>query len=257
MRTPHMSNNQWNQAPTNHGAVQGQPAMGYPGAMPQQKKSNTGLWVGFGCGCLLLLALLIGVIVLAVMLMGGDDSKESKDGGTTTSAAAPAPGQNSGGGDNPAPNPAPNGGGDNPAPDPDPAPNGGGDQPAPNPAPNGGDANVPQQVGDYTLSEVATDNVVGADYGAVYTSSTGQITVAGAENPIATIEEEKDMMTMGGSAQEISGWTCGPFYGGATGHESVCVKSTNGTNVIKVIGSADAQTLANFGEQFVSAGGAS
>ena len=111
-----MSNNQWNQAPTNHGAVQGQPAMGYPGAMPQQKKSNTGLWVGFGCGCLLLLALLMGVIVLAVMLMGGDDSKESKDGGTTTSAAAPAPGQNSGGGDNPAPNPAPNGGGDNPAP---------------------------------------------------------------------------------------------------------------------------------------------
>lgn len=91
MRTPHMSSNQWNQAPTNHGAVQGQPAMGYPGAMPQQKKSNTGLWVGFGCGCLLLLALLIGVIVLAVMLMGGDDSKESKDGGTTTSAAAPAP----------------------------------------------------------------------------------------------------------------------------------------------------------------------
>ena len=239
-----MSNNQWNQAPTNHGAVQGQPAMGYPGAMPQQKKSNTGLWVGFGCGCLLLLALLIGVIVLAVMLMGGDDSKESKDGGTTTSAAAPAPGQNSGGGDNPAPNPAP-------------APNGGGDQPAPNPAPNGGDANVPQQVGDYTLSEVATDNVVGADYGAVYTSSTGQITVSGAENPIATIEEEKDMMTMGGSAQEISGWTCGPFYGGASGNESVCVKSTNGTNVIKVIGSADAQTLANFGEQFVSAGGAS
>ena len=64
------------------------------------------------------------------------------------------------------------------------------------------------------------------------------------------------MMTMGGSAQEISGWTCGPFYGGASGNESVCVKSTNGTNVIKAIGSADAQTLANFGEQFVSAGGA-
>ena len=65
------------------------------------------------------------------------------------------------------------------------------------------------------------------------------------------------MLTLSGSAQEISGWTCGPFYGGASGNESVCVKSTNGTNVIKVIGDADAQTLANFGEQFISAGGAS
>lgn len=216
--------------------------MGYPGAMPPEKKSKTGLYVGLGCGCLVLLALLIGVIALAVMLMGGDDPKDSGDGGTTTSAAAPAPGQNNGGGDNPAPNPAP-------------APNGGGDNPAP--APDGGNSNLPQQVGEYTLGEVATDNVVGADYGATYTSSTGQIIVSGAENPLAPIDDEIDMLTLSGSAQEISGWTCGPFYGGASGNESVCVKSTNGTNVIKVIGDADAQTLANFGEQFISAGGAS
>lgn len=239
-----MSSNQWNQPPADQGMPQGQPPMGYPGAMPPEKKSKTGLWVGLGCGCLVLLALLIGVIVLAVMLLGGDDEKESGNGDTTTSAAAPAP------------NPAPgaNGGNDNPAP----APNGGGDNPQPAPAPNGGgDTNAPQQVGDYTLSEVATDTVVGADYEAIYTSSTGQINVSGAENPITTIEDEKNMLTLDGSAQEISGWTCGPFYGGASGNESVCVKSTNGTNVIKVIGDADAQTLANFGEQFISAGGAS
>ncbi len=219
--------------------------MGYPGAMPPAKKSKTGLYVGLGCGCLALLALLIGVIVLAVMLMGGDDSKDSGDGGTTTSAAAPAP--------------APNDGGDNPAPNPAPAPHGGGDSPAadPAPAPNGGNSNLPQQVGEYTLSEAATDNVVGADYGAIYTSSTGQINVSGAENPLAPIEDEIDMLTLGGSAQEISGWTCGPFFGGASGNESVCVKSTNGTNVIKIIGSADAQTLADFGDQFIAAGGAS
>ncbi|WP_126848342.1 hypothetical protein [Dermabacter sp. HSID17554] len=250
-----MSSNQWNQAPAGQGAPQGQPPMGYPGAMPPEKKSKTGLYVGLGCGCLVLLALLIGVIALAVMLMGGDDPKDSGDGGTTTSAAAPAPGQNNGGGDNPAPDPAPNGGGDNPAPNPAPAPNGGSDNPAP--APDGGNSNLPQQVGEYTLGEVATDNVVGADYGATYTSSTGQIIVSGAENPITTIEDEKNMLTLDGNAQEISGWTCGPFYGGASGNESICVKSTNGTNVIKVIGDADAQTLANFGEQFISAGGAS
>lgn len=163
--------------------------MGYPGAMPPEKKSKTGLYVGLGCGCLVLLALLIGVIALAVMLMGGDDPKDSGDGGTTTSAAAPAPGQNNGDGDNPAPDPAPNGGGDNPAPNPAPAPNGGGDNPAP--APDGGNSNLPQQVGEYTLGEVATDNVVGADYEAIYTSSTGQINVSGAENPITTIEDRE------------------------------------------------------------------
>lgn len=227
-----MSNNQWNQAPTNHGAVQGQPAMGYPGAMPQQKKSNTGLWVGFGCGCLLLLALLIGVIVLAVMLMGGDDSKESKDGGTTTSAAAPAP--------NPAP--APNDSGNDPG-------------PAPMPEQPSGDSssNKPQQIGDYTLAGVGTGNTVGADYVAAYSNSAmDYIEVSGAANPSLSPEDEKKTITDG---QEINGWTCGTFQGDPS--QNICVKSSNGTDVVRVIGTQDAQTLANFGEQFIAAGGAS
>lgn len=246
MRTPHMSNNQWNQAPTNHGAVQGQPAMGYPGAMPQQKKSNTGLWVGFGCGCLLLLALLIGVIVLAVMLMGGDDSKESKDGGTTTSAAAPAP--------NPAPAPS---GGDSTASNPAPAPNDGGNDPGPAPMPEqpSGDSssNKPQQVGDYTLAGVGTGNTVGADYVAAYSNSAmDMIEVSGAANPTLSPEDEKKTITDG---QEINGWTCGTFQGDPS--QNICMKSSNGTDVVKVIGTPDAQTLANFGDQFIAAGGAS
>ncbi|MDU4693956.1 hypothetical protein [Dermabacter hominis] len=241
-----MSSNQWNQAPTNHGAVQGQPAMGYLGAMPQQKKSNTGLWVGFGCGCLLLLALLIGVIVLAVMLMGGDDSKESKDGGTTTSAAAPAP--------NPAP--APNGG-DSTAPNPAPAPNDGGNDPGPAPMPEqpSGDSssNKPQQVGDYTLAGVGTGNTVGADYVAAYSNSAmDYIEVYGAANPTLSPEDEKKTITDG---QEINGWTCGTFQEDPS--QNICVKSSNGTDVVKVIGTPDTQTLANFGDQFIAAGGAS
>lgn len=227
-----MSNNQWNQAPTNHGAVQGQPAMGYPGAMPQQKKSNTGLWVGFGCGCLLLLALLIGVIVLAVMLMGGDDSKESKDGGTTTSAAAPAP--------NPAP--APNDSGNDPGPAPMP------EQPS-----GDGSSNKPQQVGDYTLAGVGTGNTVGADYVAAYSNSAmDYIEVSGAANPTLSPEDEKKTITDG---QEINGWTCGTFQEDPS--QNICVKSSNGTDVVKVIGTPDAQTLANFGDQVIAAGGAS
>lgn len=246
MRTPHMSSNQWNQAPTNHGAVQGQPAMGYPGAMPQQKKSNTGLWVGFACGCLLLLALLIGVIVLAVMLMGGDDSKESKDGGTTTSAAAPAP--------NPAPAPS---GGDSTASNPAPAPNNGGNDPGPAPMPEqpSGDSssNKPQQIGDYRLAGVGTGNAVGADYVAAYSNSAMDlIEVSGAANPTLSPEDEKKTITDG---QEINGWTCGTFQEDPS--QNICVKSSNGTDVVKVIGTPDTQTLANFGDQFIAAGGAS
>ena len=242
-----MSSNQWNQAPTNHGAVQRQPAMGYPGAMPQQKKSNTGLWVGFGCGCLLLLALLIGVIVLAVMLMGGDDSKESKDGGTTTSAAAPAP--------NPAP--ATSGGGDSTASNPAPAPNDGGNDPGPAPMPEqpSGDSssNKPQQIGDYRLAGVGTGNAVGADYVAAYSNSAMDlIEVSGAANPTLSPEDEKKTITDG---QEINGWTCGTFQGDPS--QNICVKSSNGIDVVKVIGRPDTQTLANFGDQFIAAGGAS
>lgn len=216
-----MSSNQWNQPPADQGMPQGQPPMGYPGAMPPEKKSNTGLWVGIGCGCLFLLALLIGVIVLAVMLLSGDDSEDTGGGSTAASSSAPA-----------------QGGG------------GGGDQPAP--APNGGGGDMPQQVGDYTLAGAATEGVIGADYDAFYSGSGGEIEVTGAASPTTGVEDEKAMIT---GAQDVSGWTCGGFYGDSS--KNICVKSTNGTDIIKVIGASDPQTLANFGEQFISAGGAS
>lgn len=236
-----MSTHQWNP---------GQPQPGPYGApqagMPPAKKSNTGLWVGLGCGCLVLLALLIGVIVLAVMLMGGDDSKESGNERTTTSAAAPAP--------NPAP--APNGG-DSPAPNPAPAPNDGGNDPGPAPMPQqpsgGSNSNKPQQVGDYTLAGVGTGNTVGADYVAAYSNSAMEyIEVSGAANPTLSPEDEKKTITDG---QEINGWTCGTFQGDPS--QNTCVKSSNGTDVVRVIGTPDAQTLADFGDQFIAAGGAS
>lgn len=219
---------------------------GIPGRYATAKKSNTGLWVGFGCGCLLLLALLIGVIVLAVMLMGGDDSKESKDGGTTTSAAAPAP--------NPAPAPS---GGDSTASNPAPAPNDGGNDPGPAPMPEqpSGDSssNKPQQIGDYRLAGVGTGNAVGADYVAAYSNSAMDfIEVSGAANPTLSPEDEKKTITDG---QEINGWTCGTFQEDPS--QNICVKSSNGTDVVKVIGTPDTQTLANFGDQFIAAGGAS
>lgn len=53
-------------------------------------------------------------------------------------------------------------------------------------------------------------------------------------------------------AQDVSGWTCGGFYGDP--NQNICVKSTNGTDIVKVIGASDPQALADFGEQFIAAG---
>lgn len=73
-------NQGYNQQPSYaQGSFQGQynQPTGYPGSsMPPQKKSKAGLWVGIGCGALLLLALLVGGGVLAFTLLSGDDKKE-------------------------------------------------------------------------------------------------------------------------------------------------------------------------------------
>lgn len=157
-----------------------QPA-GYPGgSMPPQKKSKTGLWVGIGCGALLLLALLIGGGVLAYTLLSGDDKKEvpasevsaaeedlkSDEGGKDDKGSE----NNNDGGKAPAPNPAPGGnggdggeqpggdGGDNPQPggknipQPMPQPGAGGNNPQPggggdNPQPGQGGGEAPQPGG--------------------------------------------------------------------------------------------------------------
>ena len=120
--------------------------------------------------------------------------------------------------------------------------------------PSGGSSsNKPQQVGDYTLAGVGTGNTVGADYVAAYSNSAmDMIEVSGAANPTLSPEDEKKTITDG---QEINGWTCGTFQGDPS--QNICVKSSNGTDVVKVIGTPDAQTLANFGDQFIAAGGAS
>lgn len=114
-------------------------------------------------------------------------------------------------------------------------------------------SNKPQQVGDYTLAGVGTGNTVGADYVAAYSNSAMDwIEVSGAANPTLSPEDEKKTITDG---QEINGWTCGTFQEDPS--QNICVKSSNGTDVVKVIGTPDAQTLANFGDQFIAAGGAS
>ncbi|MDU1122828.1 MAG: hypothetical protein E7A10_03985, partial [Dermabacter sp.] len=154
------------------------------------------------------------------------------------------------------PAPAPSGG-DSTASNPAPAPNDGGNDPGPAPMPEqpSGDSssNKPQQVGDYTLAGVGTGNTVGADYVAAYSNSAMDwIEVSGAANPTLSPEDEKKTITDG---QEINGWTCGTFQEDPS--QNICVKSSNGTDVVKVIGTPDAQTLANFGDQFIAAGGAS
>ena len=72
--------------------AQPSPYSGLPQSMPPTQKSKTGLWIGLGCGCLVLLALIVGGIALALTLMGGDDSKTFAAKGVTClkTSAAPA-----------------------------------------------------------------------------------------------------------------------------------------------------------------------
>ncbi|SHW88034.1 Uncharacterised protein [Mycobacteroides abscessus subsp. abscessus] len=245
-----MSNNDWQQAPdpTGQAPQYQQPpqyqipndasSMGYANGMPPEKKSKTGLWIGLGCGALLILLLIAGGVLAFVLLSGKDkEASEPKD-DTTTSAAAPAPAPNAGGsdtgGDTPKPAPAPDPGA-NPAPDPGgvpapdpggvpapdpggvpapdpggvPAPDPGG-VPAPDPGGNGGGSagmgSLPPKVGDLTADPSVSGIGLGEEEAGYMSPDKQTVYIVS----IVTDSDMQEMLTKysTGEKKAIGNWQC-------------------------------------------------
>lgn len=238
--------------------------MTYPQmAMPPEKKSNTGMCVGIGCGCLVLLAIIIGGIVLAVTLLGGDDSKDSGGGeATTTSAEASKPGStdntNDGSDNEGSATPEPTDDSEGSA-TPEPT-NGNGGSSTPEPKPTvpaeGGREPVkalggePQKFADFVLvqSEEPHKGPQNFDIHAVYEKADGSRFEVGAGK-----DTDRDAATVAKglpSPQKIGKWTCGV-------EESLsgCV-TQDGTHGYVAIASkdpVDPKTIASWGDQFIEA----
>lgn len=221
-------------------------------SMPPTQKSKTGLWIGLGCGCLLLLALLIGGIVLAVMFLGGDDSKKPQGGDTTTTSAEasePEPTDNTsdGGSGEGSSTPEPTGGnGDSPV-----------SAPKPSPTTEGGQGPVealggePQRFADFVLiqSEEPHTPPQNFDMHALYEKSDGtQIEVGAGKNADRTAASVTEDLP---GAQKIGRWTCVSEEDGSL---SGCVTQddTHGYVAIASI-TDDLKNLAAWGDQFIGA----
>ncbi|QEU10871.1 hypothetical protein [Dermabacter vaginalis] len=305
-----MSNNEWqpgaassanrngnqgyNQPPAyDQGNLQGQynqPATYPGGGMPPQKKSKTGLWVGIGCGVLLLLALLVGGGVLAYTLLNGNDKKEvpasevssaEKDLKSSGGGKGDKGNKNGNGGEDPAPNPAPGGknipqpgaggnnpqpgdGGDNPQPGLGggnaPQPGGGGDNPQPGqgggdaPQPGGGgkaaSGNLPQQVGSTTLDPSFGDTGLG-DGGGTYVSQDMTLVYSAS---IISDKETQEMLTKYGSGEKktVGSWTCQSV----SDNTQTCFKQNSSGALVYIIGAnagtLSAEDVTAWGDEFIS-----
>lgn len=173
--------------------------------MPTAKKSRTGLWVGLGCGCIALLALIVGGIILAFALMSGDDSKESGGGDTTTSSEASDPKPKNNEQSDPAPAPPNDGDGDSQSPNP---------APAPVPEPHDGASPVearggePQKVGDAVLVNSGEPHQApqNFDFHSIYQMPDGtQIEVGVGKNTDRNAESVAKTLP---NPQKIGKWTC-------------------------------------------------
>lgn len=259
-----------------------QPA-GYPGGgMPPQKRSKTGLWVGIGCGVLLLLALLVGGGVLAFTLLNGDDKKEVPA-SEVSSAEKDLKGKddkgntNNNGGSAPAPNPAPGGNSsDSPQPDdvknipqPMPQPGTGGNDPqpgdggnSPQPGQGGGDApqpgggggvasgNLPQQVGSASLDPSFGDAGIG-DVGGTYVSQDMTLVYIAS---IINDKDTQDMFTKYGSGEKktVGSWTCES----KTTNSHTCYKQNSSGALVYIIGAnagaLSPEDVTAWGDEFIS-----
>lgn len=259
-----------------------QPA-GYPGGgMPPQKRSKTGLWVGIGCGVLLLLALLVGGGVLAFTLLNGDDKKEVPA-SEVSSAEKDLKGKddkgntNNNGGSAPAPNPAPGGNSsDSPQPDdvknipqPMPQPGTGGNDPQPGdggnsaqPGQGGGDApqpgggggvasgNLPQQVGSTSLDPSFGDAGIG-DVGGTYVSQDMTLVYIAS---IINDKDTQDMFTKYGSGEKktVGSWTCES----KTTNSHTCYKQNSSGALVYIIGAnagaLSPEDVTAWGDEFIS-----
>ena len=259
-----------------------QPA-GYPGGgMPPQKRSKTGLWVGIGCGVLLLLALLVGGGVLAFTLLNGDDKKEVPA-SEVSSAEKDLKGKddkgntNNNGGSAPAPNPAPGGNSsDSPQPDdvknipqpmPQPGPGGNDPQPgdggnSPQPGQGGGDApqpgggggvasgNLPQQVGSTSLDPSFGDAGIG-DVGGTYVSQDMTLVYIAS---IINDKDTQDMFTKYGSGEKktVGSWTCES----KTTNSHTCYKQNSSGALVYIIGAnagaLSPEDVTAWGDEFIS-----
>ena len=259
-----------------------QPA-GYPGGgMPPQKRSKTGLWVGIGCGVLLLLALLVGGGVLAFTLLNGDDKKEVPA-SEVSSAEKDLKGKddkgntNNNGGSAPAPNPAPGGNSsDSPQPDdvknipqPMPQPGTGGNDPqpgdggnSPQPGQGGGDApqpgggggvasgNLPQQVGSTSLDPSFGDAGIG-DVGGTYVSQDMTLVYIAS---IINDKDTQDMFTKYGSGEKktVGSWTCES----KTTNSHTCYKQNSSGALVYIIGAnagaLSPEDVTAWGDEFIS-----
>lgn len=259
-----------------------QPA-GYPGGgMPPQKRSKTGLWVGIGCGVLLLLALLVGGGVLAFTLLNGDDKKEVPA-SEVSSAEKDLKGKddkgntNNNGGSAPAPNPAPGGNSsDSPQPDdvknipqPMPQPGTGGNDPqpgdggnSPQPGQGGGDApqpgggggvasgNLPQQVGSTSLDPSFGDAGIG-DVGGTYVSQDMTLVYIAS---VINDKDTQDMFTKYGSGEKktVGSWTCES----KTTNSHTCYKQNSSGALVYIIGAnagaLSPEDVTAWGDEFIS-----
>lgn len=259
-----------------------QPA-GYPGGgMPPQKRSKTGLWVGIGCGVLLLLALLVGGGVLAFTLLNGDDKKEVPA-SEVSSAEKDLKGKddkgntNNNGGSAPATNPAPGGNSsDSPQPDdvknipqPMPQPGTGGNDPqpgdggnSPQPGQGGGDApqpgggggvasgNLPQQVGSTSLDPSFGDAGIG-DVGGTYVSQDMTLVYIAS---IINDKDTQDMFTKYGSGEKktVGSWTCES----KTTNSHTCYKQNSSGALVYIIGAnagaLSPEDVTAWGDEFIS-----
>ena len=279
-------NQGYNQQPSYaQGSFQGQynQPTGYPGSsMPPQKKSKAGLWVGIGCGALLLLALLVGGGVLAFTLLSGDDKKEVPA-SEVSSAEKELKGKNdegnknNNGGSAPAPNPAPGGNssdtpqpGDGknipqPMPQPgaggnDPQPGDGGNSPQPGqgggeaPQPGGGGeapkGNLPQQVGSTSLDPSYGDAGIG-DASGTYVSQDKTLVYIAA---IISDKDTQDMLTKYGSGEKktVGSWTCES----KTTNSHTCYKQNSSGALVYIIGAnagaLSPEDVTAWGDEFIS-----
>lgn len=259
-----------------------QPAGCPGGGMPPQKRSKTGLWVGIGCGVLLLLALLVGGGVLAFTLLNGDDKKEVPA-SEVSSAEKDLKGKddkgntNNNGGSAPAPNPAPGGNSsDSPQPDdvknipqPMPQPGTGGNDPqpgdggnSPQPGQGGGDApqpgggggvasgNLPQQVGSTSLDPSFGDAGIG-DVGGTYVSQDMTLVYIAS---IINDKDTQDMFTKYGSGEKktVGSWTCES----KTTNSHTCYKQNSSGALVYIIGAnagaLSPEDVTAWGDEFIS-----
>lgn len=181
------------------------PHGGHLPGIPTAKKSRTGLWVGLGCGCIVLLALIVGGIILAFALMSGNDSKESGGDDTTTSSTAPDPSPQDDGQSDPASAPPSDEGGDErtsqPAPTPEPEPDDGS-------GPVEARGGEPQKIGDAVLVNSGEPHQApqNFDFHSVYQMPDGtQIEVGVGKNTDRNAESVAKTLP---NPQKIGKWTC-------------------------------------------------